>query len=112
MNYFVIINTVKLNFQTIVNETQGYAFLKIKLVTSRQASKNANLLIKRVFTKINLPSDNETDIENIYTVDYYMNNETLYDLYSSCEEVYYPEMGVPALNLLCGPYGSQCTPEL
>ena len=40
-----------------------------------------------------------------------MDNATLYDIYDSCDEVYFPEMGGMALDLLCGTWGSACTPE-
>lgn len=49
--------------------------------------------------------------DSVYKVDYYMDNTTLYDVYDSCDEVFYPEMGVPAIEMLCGPWGASCTPQ-
>ncbi|KAF2364310.1 Niemann-Pick C type protein, partial [Trinorchestia longiramus] len=50
--------------------------------------------------------------ESILTVTTFANSEYINEIYDSCDEVYYPDLAVPSLSMICGPWGSaSCTPE-
>ncbi|KAB7500412.1 hypothetical protein Anas_14521, partial [Armadillidium nasatum] len=50
--------------------------------------------------------------DSVWTVEMYTSFYYVDPTYYSCENVYFPQINGPAMNLLCGPWGLQyCTPE-
>jgi len=45
------------------------------------------------------------------SVDEYMNDVVVTEIFDSCDEVYYPDLSIPAMSILCGAKGSHCTPH-
>ncbi|XP_018008348.1 NPC intracellular cholesterol transporter 1 [Hyalella azteca] len=48
---------------------------------------------------------------SVLTLTTFMNSEYANKIFDSCDEVFYPEMAVPALTMICGQWGKSCTPE-
>ncbi|XP_042881806.1 NPC intracellular cholesterol transporter 1-like [Penaeus japonicus] len=55
----------------------------------------------------------ETETQtSILSVNFLVHEKYTHSAYASCENVYFPSLGVPALDVLCGDAGSRfCTPE-